>query len=140
MFKSLKSGFSLMEIMIAIAIMGMLAGVGIPMYFSYIKNASITKTNANLAMLKNEVNRYHADTGKYPRSLDDLVDKPDSDDPIANKWSGPYIDVKGGKLPEDGWNQEFYYEVTSGGMRPFELYSYGPEGEDGPEEQRINAW
>lgn len=140
MASSLKKGFSLMEIMIAIAIMGLLAGVGIPMYMSYMKKAAVTKTDGNLALLKNEINRYHADMGKYPRSLDDLVDKPDPDSPGAKRWQGPYLDVKGGGLPEDGWGNEYVYGLTQGAAHPYELYSYGPEGEDGSEEDRISAW
>lgn len=137
---SLQKGFSLMEIMIAVAIMGILAGVGIPMYSSYLKNARMKRTESTLALFKNEINRYNADTGRYPRALDDLIDKPDADSPLSKKWQGPYIDVKGGGLPEDAWGQDFVYELTPGGTHPYELYSYGPDGEDAPEEDRISAW
>lgn len=129
-----------MEIMIAVAIMGLLAGVGIPMYMSYMKTAATTQTNGNLSLFKNEINRYHADMGRYPRALDDLVDKPDADDQGAKRWQGPYIDAKGGSVPADAWHNDFMYELTPGGAHPYELYSYGPEGEDAPEEDRISAW
>ena len=140
MTHTLKRGFGMVEIMIYIAIMAVLAGVAGPMYFSYMKGTYKTKTVETLALMKNEINRYHADTGRYPRILDDLMDKPDVDDPLYKKWNGPYLDLKGASSPEDGWNHEFQYEVTPGGARPYELYSFGPEGEDGPEEDRISAW
>jgi general secretion pathway protein G len=138
MTHTLKRGFGMVEIMIYIAIMAVLASIAGPLYFTYMKNAAKSKTTQQLALLKNEINRYHGDTGRYPRVLDDLMDKPDADDPLYKKWNGPYLDAK--ELPEDGWHHEFQYEVTPGGARPYELYSFGPEGEDGPEDDRISAW
>lgn len=140
MTQTLKNGFGMIEIIIYVAIMALLAGIAGPMYFSYMKNAAKTKTTANLDLIKNEINRYHGDIGRFPRTLDDLVDKPDADDPVAKRWNGPYLEVKGGGLPTDGWNRDFYYTVTPGGAHPYELYSFGPEGEEGPEDQRVSAW
>lgn len=140
MSQTLKRGFGMIEIVIYVAILAVLATIAIPSYMSYMKSTAIATTDGNLSLLKNEMNRYHADMGKYPRSLDDLVDKPDADEPGAKRWNGPYVDVKGGGLPEDGWKNEFVYELTPGGAHPYELYSYGPEGEDAPEDDRISAW
>jgi len=135
-----KSGFSLIEIMIAVVIIGIMATIGISAISGYRARASKTATVSMLTSLKNAVQMYYSDTGKYPQSLDELVDKPDGDDPLAKRWEGPYIEAKGGGVPVDGWNNEFQYERTPGGAHPFDLYSFGPEGEDAPEDERLSAW
>ena len=140
MLGTLKSGYSFMEIVIVIAIISILAGVGIPSYLSYIESSKVTKTVAHINLVKNEINRYYGDIGRFPESLDDLLDAPDDDSPLAKKWNGPYLEIKGGGLPMDGWDRDLVYEKTPGSAHPYELYSFGKEGEDGPEEKRITAW
>jgi general secretion pathway protein G len=140
MSTTLKNGFSLMEIMIAVAIMGLLASIAIPNLMGYMQKANKEKTTQHLNLFKSSITQYYADTGRFPRALDDLMDKPDSEDPLAKKWQGPYIESKGGGLPQDGWGQDFVYELTPGAAHPYELYSYGPEGEDAPEDDRISVW
>jgi general secretion pathway protein G len=134
----LKKGFSLMEIMIVVAIMGLLVAMSVTYLASYMEDARKGKTRAHLALIKNEITRYYSHTSRFPRSLDDLVDKPENDDSLAKKWNGPYFE--NGIIPKDGWDRDFYYELTPGGKHPYELYSYGKEGEEGPENQRINLW
>lgn len=140
MSRTLKSGFGMIEIVIYVAILAVLATIAIPSYLSYMKTAAKATTEGNLNLLKNEINRYHGDMGRYPRALDDLVDKPDTDEPSAKRWNGPYVDVKGGGLPQDGWKNDFVYELTPGGAHPYDLYSYGPDGEDGSDDSRISVW
>ena len=140
MTATLRAGYSFMEIVIVIAIIAILAGIGIPSYLGHVDRAKDAKTTAHLNLVKNAINQYYGDTGRFPRALDDLIDQPDQDEPIAKKWHGPYLEIKGGGLPQDGWERDFYYEVTPGGKHPYELYSYGQEGEDGPEDKRVSAW
>lgn len=137
---TLRRGFAMMDALIAIALVTLILGVGMPVMFNQLKKGKIFKTEQNLNLLKQSINQYYGDVGRWPRNLDDLVDKPDADSPFAKKWQGPYLEVKGGGLPTDGWDQDFVYELTPGGAHPYELYSYGPEGEDGPEEDRISVW
>lgn len=127
-------GFSLTELIIYVLIIGVLMSVGVPMYLNYVQRAKETTTRQNLQLLKNQINLYQAEFGKYPTRLEDLVEKPKED--LGKKWRA-FLE----KLPRDGWNQEFYYRITSGGKHPYDLYSTGgaSEGEE-IDEKRISVW
>ena len=118
-------GFTLMELMVAVLILGLIAGIGMPLVFNYMETARENTTKSNLQLLRNEVVSFNIQYGKYPTRLEDLVEKPKGE--IGKKWK-PLLD----KLPKDGWGQEFYYKVIAGGKHPYTLYSYG--GSTGPEE------
>jgi general secretion pathway protein G len=119
-----KAGFSLIELMIVIAIMGVLAVVVIPAMTSYLNQAKVGTTETNIKTIKKEVDRYIRKVQKAPRSLKDLVRKPA--EMSKREWGGPYIE--GGEVPEDGWGASFVYKQTEG-HPPYKLYSWG---EDGP--------
>ncbi len=128
-------GFSFIEIVIAIFIMALVMSIGVPSYFYFVNKARISTTRGNLTLLKNSINLYQMEHGKYPTRLLDLSERPQGD---AGKSWRPYID----KLPKDAWAQDFYYKILpTGGKRPYELYSYGSaEGPDTPVEDRLSAW
>jgi general secretion pathway protein G len=127
-------GFTFMELIVAILILGLLAGIGVPMYLRWAETARESTTQSNLRLLKNEITKFNIEHGKYPSRLEDLSERPKGE--IGKKWK-PYLD----KLPKDGWSQEFYYKVTPGGKNPYELYSYGGSaGPEEPAERRISVW
>lgn len=140
MTMSFKNGFSFIEIMIAVVIMGVLAGVIAPAYFSYVARAKTRTTEANLRVTKQAITAFHGDTGRYPESLLDLNRKP-LDDSIAKKWAGPYLELKDGDdVPLDGYGNDLIYQRSEpGAEKPYLLYSHGPEGEGSPEEEWIYA-
>lgn len=115
-----KQGFSFLELVIAIAIIALLASVGIPMYMSYVEKAKVTKTEGILGNLKIAINSYYLDVNKYPSSLSELVRKPAD----AKKWRGPYLES--GEIPDDAWGNPFVYRVTAKSAHPFELYTDEP--------------
>ncbi len=138
--KQLKPGFSLIEIAVAVLIMGVLATMGIPAVMGYLKKAKVRTTQTNISSIQQAIDMYYSEVGKYPESLEDLVNAP-SDPALARKWDGPYVEVgKKNIVPQDGWARDFYFERTPGGAHPYILYSYGPNGEDAPEEEWISAW
>jgi len=127
-------GFTFMELVVAILILGLLSAIGIPLYMRWAESARETTTKQNLQLLKNNINLFHIEHGKYPTRLEDLVERPKGD--LAKNWKQLLE-----KLPQDGWRQDFYYRVIPGGKHPYDLYSYG--GSNGPEEpaeKRISAW
>lgn len=137
---NLKPGFSLIEIAIAVLIMGILATVGIPAVWGYVKKAQVGTTQTNIASIQQAIDVYYSEVGKYPETLEDLVQAP-SDPALARRWDGPYVEVgKKSMVPQDGWKHDFYFERTPGGAHPYILYSYGANGEDSPEEEWISAW
>jgi general secretion pathway protein G len=136
--KNLKQGFSLIELVIAIAILGILSAIVIPNFLSYLRNANISAAENTIKTLKQGINAFYSKSGEYPKSLEDLVKRP-ADVP-AKKWGGPYI---GGEeeepvVPQDPWNIDYVYKLNPKGAKPpYQLYSWGPNGEGSPEDEWI---
>lgn len=130
----MRPGFSFIEILVAITIMGVMIAAAVGM-FQYLGKASRTATDSNLQSVKMALQSYNSDTGQYPATLDELLNKP-SDPKVAKRWRGPYLE----KEVEDGWKHPFVYQLTKGGTHPFELYSLGPNGEAGTPEEQISVW
>jgi general secretion pathway protein G len=133
--KYVAPGFSLMEILVALFILGLVMAVGIPSYLYIQEMAAGRTTRASLQVLKNSINLFKMEHGKYPARLQDLVERPKGEEGKAWK---PLIE----KLPKDGWKQDFYYKLLpSGSKHPYELYSYGVENpEESTPESRISVW
>jgi general secretion pathway protein G len=128
-------GFSFIEIMAAVLILGLILAVSVPVYFNYVAGARVRSTTANLKVIKNTLNLYSMEHGKYPAKLIDLVERPKGE---TDKAWRPYLE----KLPLDAWGNEFVYKILpSGSKHPFDLYSYGPNGPDqSTAEERISVW
>ena len=136
--RSLKPGFSLMELMIYMAIVGLLLGVAVPALMKKLDKGRESTTSQVLLTVKNAINLYYADTSRYPDTLRDLVRKP-LDEKTGKRWDGPYIELKGdAESPEDGWDNELVYRrLEPGAGKPYDLYSWGTNGEDAPEDEWI---
>lgn len=131
------SGFSVMEILVVIAIIGVLMAVVAPMIRNVYSQAKRYTTTTKLRNLKTQVESFKTDTGRYPQTLQELIDRP-TDPKASGKWQGPYIDEE--SQLEDGWGNEFVYEPVKEAGKPFRLYSWGSGGEGSPEEEWISAW
>ena len=134
-----KEGFSLIELVIAITILGILAVIIGPRLMRWIGRASETKAQQELLVLKGSIVEYYAEVRQYPKTLIDLIRKPSASD-IALKWHGPYVEPEqaniSGNNIMDPWDQPYQYRVTRGGKHQFELYSLG-----NPEEpKKIDVW
>lgn len=136
------SGMTIIEIMIVVTIIGLFVGLAIPGLQGYLKRAKITKTKVRLVGLKSVVEQYKEEIGQYPTTLLDLVTRP-SDPKAASRWRSSYIEDPEKDL-QDAWGNEIMYRRNPGGSgagkRPFELYSWGPEGEGSTQEEWIDAW
>lgn len=131
----MRSGFSLIEIVMAIALVALILSVGIPSVMNMMNKGNISSTHAALHSAKNAIDMFHLDTGSYPNELNDLIERP-SDERLAARWANPYVE----KFPEDAWRHELQYERTPQGTHPYELYSFGANGEGGADEERISIW
>lgn len=131
----MRSGFSLIEIIIAIAIVGLMVGLGVGA-FQYLGKAARTATDSNLQSVKLSLQSFNSDTGAYPATLADLLMRP-ADPKLSKRWRGPYLE----KEVEDGWKHPFMYQLNpKGAAHPFELYSWGSNGEGSPQEEHISVW
>lgn len=68
-------GFTLIELLVALAIIGTLLSIVVPRYFGSIEKAEETALKKNLSLMREAIDRHYGDTGSYPKSLDELVDK-----------------------------------------------------------------
>ncbi len=136
-FSKFKQGFGIIEILIYITILGILAGIVVPNVFSYLKKANYSKTEQTLRVTKQAILSYFTDTRNYPQTLQDLQRRPQD----VQKWFGPYFEGKDEDfIPQDGWDNDLYYRlVDPRSSKPYELYSYGPNGEAGDDNERVYA-
>jgi general secretion pathway protein G len=138
--KSCKSGFSLLEIMIAVTIMGILAAVVGPQLFKYLARAKVSKAKTELRFYKGEIEQYNADCGENPKTLNDLVVCPKG---FEAKWhGGGQASVKGGgyvdKINNDPWGHPYVYSPEGSDGNQFTLYSYGVDKKD--KRALLNVW
>jgi general secretion pathway protein G len=128
-FRSLAPGFTLLELMVVIAILGLLVFLVAPAVMRQFGNAKIKITRQAIAQFDQSLNLYKLDTGSFPTSeqgLQALLVKPSG----VRDWSGPYI--KGDKVNEDSWNHPYEYRSPSTRSgRDYDLCSMGPSGKPG---------
>ncbi len=133
---TMRSGFSVMELMVYTLIVGiLLAGAAVGLT-TMLEKGRKSATESSLHTMQQAVDMYYGEVGRYPETLEDLVVRPEG----AQGWDGPYLKVKGDQLPKDGWKRDFQYQRTVGAAHPYELYSFGKNGEDAPQEEWLSAW
>jgi general secretion pathway protein G len=120
------TGFTLLELLVVMVIIGLLAGYVGPRYFSQIGKSEIKVALAQINALEKGLDQYRLDTGFYPtteQGLEALVSRP-SNQPL---WNGPYLAKK---LPLDPWGKPYFY-LYPGERGEFDLYSLGKDGAPG---------
>ena len=125
-------GFTLIEIMVVVVIIGLLAAFIVPQVMGRVDEARITKVRGDIEMLETALSMYRLDTARFPGSqqgLMALVKKPD--DPAVRNWkSGGYLS----RVSKDPWGNEYRYGYPGTHGREFDLYSVGPDGQEGTED------
>ncbi len=121
-----RSGFTLLELLVVVAIIGLLVGYVAPRYFSQIGKSEVTTTKAQVDALEKALDQYRLDTGRYPTTemgLNALVQRP----PNEPKWNGPYLKKA---VPLDSWSKPYVYK-SPGESAEFDIISYGKDGQPG---------
>lgn len=133
-------GFTLIEIMVVLIIIGLLAGIVVPRLMGRTEEAKRTKAAVQIKNLQSALDLYKLDSGIYPstdQGLQALVEKPAVGE-IPRRWKeGGYID----KIPKDPWGNNYVY-IGPGVHGDYDLYSYGADGEEGGEgkDADIQSW
>lgn len=126
-----EKGFSFIELMVVVVILGILAGMIVPRYMGRTDEAKTVKAKVDIAAIETSLKLYRLDNGVYPsteQGLMALIEKPDTD-PQAPKWNAKgYLDKK--KIPKDPWGREYIY-LCPGIHEDFDLLSYGADGVPG---------
>ncbi len=119
-----QAGFTLIEILVVMAIIAMLAVMVAPNIFNQQAGAQRDAALSQISSLQAALDMYRLDVGEYPDDLEGLVEN----DTGRASWNGPYLR---GDLPLDPWNNAYLYDSNG---REFTLISYGPDGEQGGED------
>ncbi|MEA3232294.1 MAG: type II secretion system major pseudopilin GspG [Thermodesulfobacteriota bacterium] len=137
-----ESGFTLIELMVVVIILGILAGLVVPRIMERPGEAKQTKAKIQIEGLETALKLYKLDTGRYPdteQGLEALVHMPDTGI-VPKKWrEGGYLEK--GKLPLDPWGNPFVY-LSPGANGDTDIISYGADGVPGGEgeDRDINSW
>ena len=119
-------GFTLLELLVVIVIVGLLAGYVAPRYFSQVGKSEVQVARAQVESLEKALDQFRLDMRRYPTAeegLEALVAKPAN----GAQWSGPYLKKA---VPADPWGHPYVYR-TPGGKGDFDLFSYGRDGKPG---------
>lgn len=124
--RSETEGFTLLELLVVMVIIGMLAGFVAPKYFSQVGKSEVRTAQAQIQSFKRALDQYRLDTGRYPsteQGLAVLVTKP-ANEP---KWTGPYLERS---VPADPWGAPYAYK-SPGEHGDFDLLSLGKDSQPG---------
>ncbi|HEY4080735.1 MAG TPA: type II secretion system major pseudopilin GspG [Burkholderiaceae bacterium] len=130
-------GFTLLELLVVMVIIGLLAGYVGPKFFGQIGKSEVKAAKAQLDGLEKSLDQYRLDVGHYPsteQGLQVLVTKP-GDEP---KWAGPYLSKA---LPKDPWGNDYQYK-SPGEHGEYDLLTYGKDGRPGGEgeDADLTSW
>lgn len=130
-------GFTLLELLVVMVIIGLLAGYVGPKFFGQIGKSEVKATKAQIDALQKSLDQYRLDVGRYPsteQGLAVLVAKP-ADEP---KWAGPYLSKA---LPKDPWGNDYQYR-SPGEHGEYDLLSFGKDGRPGGESEDadLTSW
>jgi general secretion pathway protein G len=134
-------GFTLIEIMVVVVILGILAAIIVPRLLSRPDEAKVTKAKVDIKGLEEALGLFKLDNGFYPsteQGLKALVSKPESGRIPTKFPDGGYLK----RLPVDPWDNPYLYLSPGQQKRDFDLISYGADGQPGGEkfDADINSW
>jgi len=131
------SGFTLLELLVVIVIIGLLAGLVAPRYFEQLGKSNTKIAKAQIESLEKALDQFRLDVGKYPtteQGLDALNNRPQN----LEKWSGPYLKKA---VPPDPWGARYIYKFP-GDHGDYDLSSLGADGQTGGagEAADVTSW
>jgi general secretion pathway protein G len=130
-------GFTLVELIVVVIIIGLLAGLVLPQFIRQEEKAKLKTTRAQIELFGTALDTFRLDVGRYPTTdegLQALRQKPGG----LERWDGPYLKKE---LPLDPWSKPYVYR-SPGEHGPYEIVSYGADGTPGGEgdNRDITSW
>jgi general secretion pathway protein G len=135
--KRVRYGFTMVELMAMLIIIGLLATLVVTKVASKIDQARITTTKANLKALAAAVNQFRMDTGRFPTEDEQLIALIEQPSDVETWEPGGYLETT--EINKDGWGNEFIYELYPESGKQFVIRSMGPDGEEGTEDDLLST-
>ncbi|TAL05493.1 MAG: type II secretion system protein GspG [Verrucomicrobia bacterium] len=130
-------GFTLIELMLVLVILGVLAAIVVPKFAGTGERAKQTAARTQIGAFSTALSAFEVDNGYYPRGKDGLfalIQKPND----AQNWHGPYLEEKGG-IPNDPWGRPYLYECPGKhNTSSYDIMSAGFDGKEGTEDDITN--
>lgn len=138
-----QKGFTLIELMVVIIILGLLAGLVLPKILGREEEARVTTAKTQIRNLEGGLDQFKLDNGFYPstdQGLDALIRKPEAGRIPTNWKEGGYL--KPARIPKDPWGKDYLYFSPGNEGREYEIISYGADGEQGGDGKNadIESW
>ncbi|MGY6555621.1 MAG: type II secretion system major pseudopilin GspG [Wenzhouxiangella sp.] len=129
-----KQGFSLIELLVVLVILGLIAGLVVPNIMQRGEDANVRVAKTEIQRLSMAVDEFYLDTGRAPRELRELVERPAN----VRSWNGPYVNASN---LLDPWDNPYQFRFP-GQHRSFDIFSYGRNGSPGGEgvDAMITNW
>jgi len=134
-----RGAFTLVELLVVLAILGILGGLVMAGAQAARRRAAVTKAKTTIAALETAITMYQGDMGVYPATGNAALVGALEEDPGDLDWGGPYLELKedevSGGVLLDPWGNPYVYTSVNGGSpqhrtRSYDLYSFGPDGSD----------
>ena len=123
-------GFTLLEMLVVLVIIGLLAGLVGPRLFTKVDDSKVKTAEVQVKMLKSTLETLNLDMNRFPTEAEGLaiLYKRPGDPKARRFWNGPYLDEE---VPLDPWGNPYQYSTPGKDGLPFALYSLGPDGKRG---------
>ena len=127
----LQRGFTLLEMIVVLAIIGLIMGLVGPRLFGQADKAKVQTTETQIKLMRASLEAYYLDMQRYPTSAEGLAvlrTPPTGAD--SNLWAGPYVQDQ---VPVDAWGKPYNYRLGESRDKPYYLFSFGADGKEGGE-------
>ena len=137
--RTAQAGFTLIEIMVVMAIIAMLAAMVGPRLIRQQEKAAVKAAAAQIERLGTALDTYRLDMGRYPTTQEGLSALMQPPAGGGSRWDGPYLNKD---VPLDPWDNPYQYRSPGESGRPYELFSFGADGAPGGEGdgRDITSW
>ncbi|TDK29974.1 type II secretion system major pseudopilin GspG [Luteimonas terrae] len=127
-----QSGFTLLEMLVVLVLIGLIASLVGPRLFSRVDSSKVQVAETQVRLLRGAIETYRLEVGRVPSAEEGLaaLSSPPADERARARWRGPYLDEA---VPADPWGNPYRYSVPGRDGMPFAIYSLGADGEPGGE-------